>query len=261
MYLVTGGAGFIGSNIVEALVAAGDPVRVLDDFSNGLAANLEPFGNAVELIEGDIRDAEAVRRAVSGVRVVLHLAALGSVQRSVDDPATSNAVNVSGTVNVLDAARRAGVERVVFSSSSSVYGDNPEMPKHEGLTPAPISPYAVTKLAGEAYARVFHRVYGLDTVCLRYFNVFGPRQRPDSAYAAVIPLFMGWASEGTPLVINGDGEQSRDFTYVDNVVDANLKAVRAEGVGGRVFNIACGERARGDHGANPRARAPRGACR
>jgi len=242
MYLVTGGAGFIGSHIVEALVAAGDRVRVLDDLSNGLAANLEPFGDAVELVEGDVRDAATVQRATDGARIVLHLAALGSVQRSVDDPATSNAVNVSGTVNVLDAARRAGVERVVFSSSSSVYGDNPIMPKHEGLAPAPVSPYAVTKLAGEAYARAFHRVYGLDVISLRYFNVFGPRQRPDSAYAAVIPLFMGWASEGKPLVINGDGEQSRDFTYVDNVVGANLKAAQAEGVGGRVFNIACGER-------------------
>ena len=242
MYLVTGGAGFIGSNIVEALVAAGDRVRVLDDLSNGLARNLEPFGDAVELVRGDIRDPDTVRGAVEGARVVLHLAALGSVQRSVDDPATSNAVNVAGTLNVLDAARRADVERVVFSSSSSVYGDNPALPKHEGLTPSPISPYAVSKLAGEAYAHAFHHVYGLDTVCLRYFNVFGPRQRPDSPYAAVIPLFMGWAAEGRPLVINGDGEQSRDFTYVQNVVHANLAAARAEGAGGAVFNVACGER-------------------
>lgn len=242
MYLVTGGAGFIGSNIVEALVSAGERVRVLDDLSNGLARNLQPFGDAVDFIEGDICDPAVVQRAVDGAQVVLHLAALGSVQRSVDNPARSNAVNVSGTVNVLDAARRAGVERFVFSSSSSVYGDNPALPKHEGLTPSPISPYAVTKLAGEAYARAFHHVYGLDTVCLRYFNVFGPRQRPDSAYAAVIPLFMQWAADGTALRINGDGEQSRDFTYVANVVEANLAAARAEGAGGQVFNIACGAR-------------------
>lgn len=242
MYLVTGGAGFIGSSIVEALVAAGDRVRVLDDLSNGLARNLEPYRDRVELVRGDIRDPETVRGAVDGARVVLHLAALGSVQRSVDDPATSNAVNVSGTVNVLDAARRARVERVVLSSSSSVYGKGATLPKHEGMTPVPISPYAVSKLAGEAYARAFHHVYGLDTVCLRYFNVFGPRQRPDSAYAAVIPLFMGWAAEGKPLVVHGDGQQSRDFTYVENVVLANLAAARAEAAVGGVFNVACGER-------------------
>ena len=242
MYLVTGGGGFIGSNIVEALVGAGQRVRVLDDFSNGLESNLTPFGDAVEVVHGDIRDASTVARAVDGIEVVLHLAALGSVPRSIENPALSNDVNVGGTVNVLDQAQRAGVGRIVFSSSSSVYGDNPTLPKHEGLVPSPISPYAVTKLAGEAYATAFHRVHGLDTVCLRYFNVFGPRQRPDSAYAAVIPLFMGWANEGRALVINGDGEQSRDFTYVDNVVQANLAAAQASGVGGGIYNVACGER-------------------
>jgi len=242
MYLVTGGAGFIGSNIVEALVGSGERVRVLDDLSNGTEANLTPFGDAVELVRGDIRDLATVARAAEGAKVVLHLAALGSVQRSVEDPATSNDVNVIGTLNVLTAARDAGAGRVVFSSSSSVYGENPTLPKTEDLTPDPISPYAATKLAGECYARVFARVYGLDTVCLRYFNVFGPRQRPDSQYAAVIPLFMGWARDGKPLVIHGDGEQSRDFTYVDNVVRANLLAAEAHNVSGRVFNIACGTR-------------------
>ena len=242
MYLVTGGAGFIGSNIVEALVAAGQPVRVLDDFSNGRRENLTPFGARVESIQGDIRDLDACRRAVVGVEVVLHLAALGSVPRSVADPATSNEVNVTGTLNVLIAARDAKVKRLVYSSSSSVYGDNPTLPKHESLATAPISPYAVSKLAAENYTRVFSKVYGLETVSLRYFNVFGPRQRADSPYAAVIPLFMQAARERKPLPINGDGLQSRDFTYVANVVRANLAAATAANVSGGVFNIACGER-------------------
>jgi UDP-glucose 4-epimerase len=245
MYLVTGGAGFIGANVVEALVASGEaglPVRVLDDLSNGLAANLEPFGDSVELIEGDLRDEATVRRAVDGVEVVLHLGALGSVPRSIADPATSNAVNVDGTLNVLVAARDAGVRRVVFSSSSSVYGANPTLPKREDLPTAPISPYAVSKQAGESYTRVFARVYDLETVCLRYFNVFGPRQRPDSPYAAVIPLFMRWAIEGKPLVIYGDGQQSRDFRFVTNVVRANLLAATAPDASGRVLNVACGRR-------------------
>jgi UDP-glucose 4-epimerase len=242
VYLVTGGAGFIGSHIVEALVARGERVRVLDDLSNGLESNLKPFGAAVELIHGDIRDVSAVERSMAGVTAVLHLAALGSVARSVSDPVTSNDVNVAGTLNVLRAARDAGVRRVVFSSSSSVYGENPELPKHEGLATLPISPYAVSKLAGEAYTRVFGRLYATETVALRYFNVFGPRQRPDSQYAAVIPRFMRWALAGEPLVVYGDGLQSRDFTYVSNVVRANLLAASVPGVSGRVFNIACGER-------------------
>ena len=242
MYLVTGGAGFIGSHIVEALVGEGERVRVLDDLSNGLAANLASFSDAVELVAGDIRDPSVVQRCVTGVDVVLHLAALGSVARSVADPVTSNDVNVTGTLNVLRAARDAGVHRLVFSSSSSVYGENPTLPKREDIALMPVSPYAVSKLAGEAYTRVFARLYDMETVCLRYFNVFGPRQRPDSAYAAVIPLFMQRAMDGQPLVIYGDGLQSRDFTYVTNVVRANLLAARASGVSGGVFNVACGER-------------------
>jgi len=242
VYLVTGGAGFIGSNIVEALVKSGTAVRVLDNLANGRRENLTAFADRVEWIEDDIRDPAACKRAVSGVRVVLHLAALGSVPRSIADPATSNDVNVTGTLNVLIAARDAGVKRVVFSSSSSVYGENPTLPKREDLATLPISPYAVSKLAAESYTRVFARVYGLETVSLRYFNVFGPRQRSDSPYAAVIPLFMQSALEGKPLPINGDGLQSRDFTYVTNVVRANLLAATAAGVSGGTYNIACGER-------------------
>ena len=242
MYLVTGGAGFIGSNIVDALVAAGHPVRVLDDFSNGTASNLASYGARVECLEGDIRDLDACRRAVAGDEVVLHLAALGSVPRSIADPGTSHDVNVTGTLNVLMAARDAKVRRLVNSSSSSVYGDSPTLPKEESLATSPISPYAVTKLAAESYTRVFAKVYGLETVSLRYFNVFGPRQRADSPYAAVIPLFMQAARDDEPLPINGDGLQSRDFTYVTNVVRANLLAATATGVSGRVYNVACGER-------------------
>lgn len=243
MYLVTGGAGFIGSNIVEKLVGQGEQVRVLDNFSNGLESNLAEFTDSLEIVSGDIRDADVVRRATAGATVVLHVAALGSVPRSIDDPMTSNEVNVIGTMNVLCAARDAGVRRFVFSSSSSVYGANPAMPTDESFSTAPISPYAVSKLAGESYTRVFARVYDMETVALRYFNVFGPRQRPDAAYAAVIPLFMRAALEGTPVPINGDGTQSRDFTYVENVVRANLLAAAAptEASGG-VYNIACGGR-------------------
>jgi len=242
VYLVTGGAGFIGSNIVEALVKSGMAVRVLDNLANGRRENIAALGDRVEWIEGDIRDPAVCRRAVDGVSIVLHLAALGSVPRSIADPATSNEVNVTGTLNVLLAARDAGVKRVVFSSSSSVYGENPALPKREDLATIPISPYAVSKLAAESYARVFSKVYGLQTVSLRYFNVFGPRQRADSPYAAVIPLFMQAALDGHALPINGDGLQSRDFTYVDNVVRANLLAATVPGVAGGTYNIACGER-------------------
>jgi nucleoside-diphosphate-sugar epimerase len=242
VYLVTGGAGFIGSNIVEALVTSGAAVRVLDNLANGKRENLAAFGDRVEWIEGDIRDPSVCKRAVNGASVVLHLAALGSVPRSIADPATSNEVNVTGTLNVLIAARDAGVKRVVFSSSSSVYGENPTLPKREDLATLPISPYAVSKLAAESYTRVFSKVYDLETVSLRYFNVFGPRQRADSPYAAVIPLFMQSALEGRPLPINGDGLQSRDFTYVTNVVRANLLAATVPGVAGGTYNIACGER-------------------
>ncbi len=242
MYLVTGGAGFIGSHIASALVNEGEPVRILDDLSNGTETNVATVGARAEFQQGDICSPADCGRAMKGVHTVFHLAALGSVPRSIENPVRSNEVNVTGTLNILDAARRAGVKRVVYSSSSSVYGDNPALPKGEDLPTSPISPYAVSKLAAENYTRVFARVYAMENVCLRYFNVFGPRQRPDSQYAAVIPLFMKGANEGTPITVFGTGEQSRDFTYVSNVVDANLLAARTEGVAGRVFNIACGGR-------------------
>lgn len=237
---MTGGAGFIGSHIVAELISRGEEVRVFDSFATGRESNLEPFAGRVDVVRGDLRDAAAVSAATRGATHVLHLGALGSVPRSVEDPATSNDVNINGTLNVLVAARDAGAERVVFSSSSSVYGANTEVPKRVGMATDPVSPYAVTKQAGESYVVSFARVYGLPTVALRYFNVFGENQRPDSAYAAVIPKFMDWAMRGEPLVIHGDGMQSRDFTYVDNVVSANLLAATAKGVSGRVFNIACG---------------------
>lgn len=237
---MTGGAGFIGSHIATELVSRGEAVRIFDNFSTGLERNLAPLGSDVEVVRGDLRDAAAVRGAAAGATHVLHLGALGSVPRSVEDPATSNDVNINGTLHVLIAARDAGAERVVFSSSSSVYGANTEIPKRVGMATDPVSPYAVTKQAAESYTRSFWRIYGLPTVALRYFNVFGENQRPDSAYAAVIPKFMDWAMRGEPLVIHGDGLQSRDFTYVDNVVSANLLAATSEGVEGEVFNIACG---------------------
>ena len=241
-HLVTGGAGFIGSNIVRELVARGEGVRVLDNFSTGRRENLAEVLNDIELIEGDVRDPSACRRAVAGVEYVLHQGAIPSVQRSVDDPSISNDANVSGTLNLLIAARDAGVRRVVYASSSSVYGDSPTLPKHEDMTPRPRSPYAVSKLAAEYYCQVFTEVYGLETVSLRYFNVFGPRQDPTSQYSAVIPLFVQAMLAGEPPVVYGDGLQSRDFTYVSNNVEANLLAATAPGVAGRVFNIACGKR-------------------
>src|SRR6185369_14962498 len=237
---VTGGAGFIGSHIVAELVRRGEAVRVFDNFATGLESNLAPHAGRIEIVRGDLRDGDAVAGATRGVTYVLHLGALGSVPRSVEDPKTSNDVNINGTLNVLVAARDAGVQRVVFSSSSSVYGANTEIPKRVGMATDPVSPYAVTKQAAESYTRVFWRVYGLETVALRYFNVFGENQRPDSAYAAVIPKFMRWAMRGGALEIHGDGLQSRDFTYVDNVVSANLLAATVDGVAGEVFNIACG---------------------
>src|SRR5215207_9918077 len=220
--LVTGGGGFIGSHLVERLVLDGHDVRVLDNFATGRRENLIEIGDDVELVEGDIQSYERVHTAVRGCDTVLHQAALPSVPRSVQDPLTSHASNVTGTLNVLLAARDSGVRRVVFASSSSVYGANPTLPKHEELTPLPISPYAAAKLAAENYCRAFSRVYGLETVALRYFNVFGPRQDPLSQYAAVIPNFITAALQGTRPTIFGDGEQSRDFTYVENVVEANL---------------------------------------
>ena len=242
LFLVTGGAGFIGSHLVERLVRDGKGVRIIDDLTTGKRENIEPFLSEVEFVHGDVRDLELLRRAMDGVDYVLHQAAIPSVPRSIDDPATTNSVNVEGTLNVLIAARDAGVKRVVYASSSSVYGDSPTLPKRETMRPEPLSPYAVGKLAGELYCQVFHRVYGLETVALRYFNVFGPRQDPESQYAGVVPKFINLLLAGDPPTIFGDGEQSRDFTYVQDVVDANLLAVEAEGVSGEVFNIACGER-------------------
>jgi nucleoside-diphosphate-sugar epimerase len=242
MYLVTGGAGFIGSAIVEELVGRGHEVRVLDNFTTGKRDNLDRVRAAIRMIEGDIRDPVTARLACSNVDYVLHQAALSSVSRSVVDPVTTAEVNIHGSINVLMAARDAGVRRVVFASSSSVYGDNPQLPKREDAEPRPLSPYAITKLTGEHYCRVFHRLYGLETVALRYFNVFGPRQRPDSQYAAVVPKFADSLLHGQRPLIHGDGQQSRDFTYVANVVRANLLACEAHQAPGLAFNIACGQR-------------------
>ncbi|MGA2009572.1 MAG: SDR family oxidoreductase [Solirubrobacteraceae bacterium] len=238
--LVTGGAGFIGSHLAERLVVAGHHVRVLDNFSSGRRSNLDRILPIVELVEGDMQSYERASYAVRGCELVFHLAALPSVPRSIQDPLTSHHANVTGTLNVLLAARDAGVRRVVYTSSSSVYGFNPEMPEHERLTPLPISPYAVSKLAGEGYCRAFGEVYGLDAVAIRLFNVFGPRQDPRSQYAAVIPNVITALLAGVAPVLFGDGEQSRDFTFVHNVVDAALLAIDADGIGGQVYNIACG---------------------
>jgi len=241
-YLVTGGAGFIGSNIVEVLLNRGESVRVLDNFSTGKRENLSAFKDRIELVEGDICDLDACRDAVRGVRYVLHQAALASVPRSVKMPIESNRVNVEGTLNVLVAARDESVKRVVYAGSSSAYGDTPTLPKEESMKPEPLSPYAISKLTGEYYCQVFYPLYGLETVVLRYFNVFGPRQDPESQYAAVIPKFLAALMNGESPTIYGDGEQSRDFTFVENVVEANLLATMAEGAAGKVFNLACGER-------------------
>jgi nucleoside-diphosphate-sugar epimerase len=222
--LITGGAGFIGSNLVEELLRRGHTVRVIDNFSTGRRSNVEPFLKDIELVEGDVRSLDALRSAVKGSDFVLHQAALPSVPRSIADPATTHDVGATGTLNVLIAAREAGVRRVVFASSSSVYGDSETLPKHEEMIPNPLSPYAVSKLVGEHYCRVFSRAYGLETVALRYFNVFGPRQDPNSQYAAVIPKFLRAIRNGERPTIYGDGEQSRDFTPVANVVAANLAA-------------------------------------
>jgi len=242
MYLITGGAGFIGASLAEALVAAGERVRIFDNFSTGTRENLAGFENKIEVVEGDLRDLDAVRHAMQGVSYVSHQAALRSVPRSVDDPLSSDAVNTHGTLHVLMAAREAKVRRVVYASSSSVYGDSPLLPKVEDQPTVPISPYAVSKLAGEQYCRVFTRLYGLETVGMRYFNVFGPKQSPESQYAAVVPLFIKAALRDEALEVHGDGEQSRDFTYIDNVVQANRLAFTAPKAAGEAFNIACGER-------------------
>lgn len=239
-YLVTGGAGFIGSSIVAALVARGERVRVLDDFSTGKKSNLAPHRDHVELVEGDIGDERTCTTAMKGVQFVLHQAALRSVPRSVDDPLSTDAVNVHGSLVVLQTARVAGVQRLVYASSSSVYGDNPALPKVESMTPMPRSPYAVSKLTAEYYCRVYAQTFGLSTVSLRYFNVYGPGQDPMSQYAAVIPLFMDALKHGRAATIHGDGEQSRDFTYIDDCVQANLLACTTPDIDGEVFNIAYG---------------------
>jgi len=241
-YLVTGGAGFIGSNIVDELLRRGQTVRVLDNFATGREENLQDAGDRIELIRGDVRDIAAVDAAVAGCDFVLHQAALASVPRSIADPVANNEVNAQGTLNVLVAAQKHGVKRVVYASSSSVYGDSEELPKVESMTPNPMSPYAVAKLAAEYYCRVFAELHGMTTVALRYFNVFGPRQDPGSQYSAVIPIFVKALVEGKAPTIHGDGEQSRDFTYIDNVVGANLRACEANVSGGKVYNIACGGR-------------------
>ena len=239
--LVTGGAGFIGSHLVQRLLGDGNAVRVLDNFATGHRENLLQIGGDIELVEGDIQSYERVHTAVRGCDLVFHLAALPSVPRSIQDPLTSTASNVTGTLNVLLAARDENVRRVVFASSSSVYGPQKEYPQREDAAARPISPYGVSKLAAEGYCRAFTNVYGLETVAVRYFNVFGPRQDPLSQYAAVIPRFITAALNDQPPVIFGDGEQSRDFTYIDNTVDGTVLASTAEGVAGETFNVACGE--------------------
>jgi UDP-glucose 4-epimerase len=241
-YLVTGGAGFIGSNIVAELLKRGEDVAVFDNFSTGRMLNLEPFKKNIELIEADLRDAEAVRKSVKGRTFVLHQGALPSVTRSVEDPLSANEVNITGTLNILLAARDAEVKRVVAASSSSVYGDSEVMPKVETMPVLPMSPYAVTKLATEKYLAAFHKAYGLETVALRYFNIFGPRQDPTSQYSAVIPRFITALQRNEAPTVYGDGGQSRDFAYVENAVEANLLACKANNVAGEFYNVACGER-------------------
>ena len=243
-YVVTGGAGFIGSHLVEHLVNEGHDVVVLDDFSTGHRDRLRPFGGRISVVEGSITSLETCERAFDGAERVLHQAALPSVPRSIADPVTTHNVNATGTLNVLQAARARGVKRVVFAASSSAYGDTEELPKREDMPPRPRSPYAVAKLAGEQYIAAFHAAYGFEAVALRYFNVFGPRQDPTSQYAAVVPRFITAARENRAPVIFGDGEQTRDFTYVANVVQANMRACEApaQDVAGKVFNVGCGDR-------------------
>ena len=243
MYLVTGGGGFIGSNMVRHLLAKGEKVKVLDNFETGRRENLQGLEGKIDLIEGDLRNRDDVKKAVTGVQYIFHFGALPSVIRSVEDPLSANETNIDGTLKLLLAARDAGVERLVFSSSSSVYGDTPTLPKREDMTPVPLSPYALSKLTGEHYCRMFHELYGFKTYSLRYFNVFGPRQNPKSQYAAVIPLFIQAYLESKPPVIHGDGEQTRDFTYVDDIIAANLACCSApDSAAGGSYNAAWGNR-------------------
>ena len=240
--LVTGGAGFIGSHIVYELINRGDKVRVLDNFATGKKENIAQIMDKIELIEGDLRDIETVKKAVDGIDYILHQGAIPSVPRSIQDPATTNEVNVGGTLNVLIAARDAKIKGVVYASSSSVYGEVKGKRKKENMTSSPLSPYALSKLAGEYYCKIFYSIYGLETVMLRYFNVFGPRQDPLSQYAAAIPRFVTLMQEGKKPTIFGDGKQTRDFTYVGNVVQANLSAMIAPDAAGKICNIACGRK-------------------
>jgi UDP-glucose 4-epimerase len=245
VFLVTGGAGFIGSHLTARLLADGGRVRILDNFSTGSPGNLsfaEAHRTFLEIVRGDIRDRQAVERAASGVDVIFHQAAMRAVPRSLADPLGANDNNVTGTLHVFEAARRVGVRRVVYASSSSVYGDRSELPQREDQAVAPVSPYAVSKAVTEQYGGVWHRLYGVETVGLRYFNVFGPRQDPASQYAQVIPRFILGSLRAEPLDVHGDGTQSRDFAYVDNVVEANLLAAQAPDIGGEVFNVGSGER-------------------
>jgi len=241
-YLITGGAGFIGSNIAATLVRQGHDVRVLDNFSTGRRVNLESLLDKIEIVDGDIRDFWTCLDAARDCDFILHQAALPSVGRSIDNPQTTNEINIGGILNMLEAARRAEVTRFVFASSSSVYGDTPTLPKVETMMPNPLSPYATTKLTGEFYCRNFYQLYGLPTVCLRYFNIFGANQDPKSDYAAVVPKFTTALLKDEQPTVFGDGEQSRDFTFIDNAVQANLMACEAEAAVGGIYNVACGDR-------------------
>ena len=240
--LVTGGGGFIGSHLVDALLSEGYEVRVLDNFATGRRENLAHCADDIDLREGDIRSVPVVESAVEGIDAILHEAALPSVPRSVEDPFTTNEVNVTGTLNLLSAAVKSGVGRIVFASSSSVYGDTEVLPKHEDLLPMPMSPYAVSKSTGELYLSAFGRLYGIDTLAMRYFNVFGPRQDPTSQYSGVVAKFMTAATKGEPFTVHGDGLQARDFTYIENVVHANMLALSVPELGGTFANVACGGR-------------------
>ncbi|MFH1688356.1 MAG: SDR family oxidoreductase [bacterium] len=239
-FLITGGAGFIGCNLAARLAEQGKYVRILDNFSSGKIENVEALPDEVDVIEGDIRDYWTVVDAVKDIDYVLHQAALPSVPRSVKNPLTSNEVNINGTLNVLEAARQGGVKKFVMASSSSIYGESEELPKHEGMVPSPLSPYAVTKLTAEYYLKVYWELYRFPTVALRYFNIFGPRQDPNSEYAAVVPKFITAFMTGQQPVVYGDGEQSRDFTYIDNCIQANILAATNDAIVGDYFNVACG---------------------
>ena len=241
-YVVTGGAGFIGSHIVEELLLRNEKVAIIDNFSTGKPENVKPFEGKAEIIDTDLADAKNLAQIIKDADYVIHQAAIPSVPKSIIDPVKSHHANVNGTLQLLVACREAGVKRVVYASSSSLYGDSPTLPKHEGMMPNPLSPYGAQKLFAEMYCQVFTKAYGLETVSLRYFNVFGPRQDATSQYSGVLALFIPAVLQGRRPTIYGDGEQSRDFTYVKNVVEANLLACKAPGVGGQVFNVACGDR-------------------